>query len=202
MRHFRINCTLLALSMMVLISHSALADQFYKFKDKSGRIQIQDSIPSEYVKYGYIIVNDRGITVEIVPSEREQRKKLIANKLRRNETAIAEREKAEKKERDERLFHSFSSAEEIRQAGNNKILIVQAQIDTTAKHVEAFVKNLAKLDEHRAAGGDVDEEGVAKLRKSVAQNKAFIERKRQEQNNIREEYLGYIQRYQILSSKQ
>lgn len=199
MRHLRLNCTGLVFVAMILLTQAVSAQQFYKFKDKNGRVQIQDSIPAEYVKYGYKVVNERGITIDIVASEREQRKILRDNRRRQKADTLAERERAEKKESDERLFHSFSNAEEIRQAGNKKIMVVQGQIETTTKHIEAFKRNLIMLEEQKAEGGKYDDDAMQKLRHSIGQNNAFIKRKRKEQNDIRDEYLGYIQRYQMIS---
>ena len=199
MRYFKINCTLLAVISAFLISLPVFAGQYYMFKDKNGRTQIQDSIPSEYVKNGYKIVNDQGMTVDVVPSEREQLKMLEANQRRESETSQVEKEKAEKKEQDERLFHSFSSAEDIRQAGNKKIMAVQTQIDTTLKHIQAFENNLEKLEAQSANGGNANVEAIQNLRQSIKENTSFVERKRKEQNDIRDEYVEYIQRYQLLT---
>lgn len=199
MRYFKINCTLLAVISAFLISLPVFAGQYYMFKDKNGRTQIQDSIPSEYVKNGYKIVNDQGMTVDVVPSEREQLKMLEANQRRESETSQVEKEKAEKKEQDERLFHSFSSAEDIRQAGNKKIMAVQTQIDTTLKHIQAFENNLEKLEAQSANGGNANIDAIQNLRQSIKENTSFVERKRKEQNDIRDEYVEYIQRYQLLT---
>ena len=201
MQYFRFNCTLLAFIWMALIANSVVAAEFYMFKDNKGRTQIQDSIPSEYIKYGYKIVNERGATIKVVPSEREQRKKLRVNQRKANEATLAEKKKVEAREQDERLMQSFSNAEEIRQAGNKKIMVVQAQIDATAKHVEAFENNLHELEAQRDAGGNANAESIEKLRESIQQNYAFIARKRKEQNRIRDEYVGYIERYQALNLK-
>lgn len=199
MRYFKINCTLLAVISAFLINLPVFAGQYYMFKDKNGRTQIQDSIPSEYVKNGYKIVNDQGMTVDVVPSEREQLKMLEANQRRESETSQVEKEKAEKKEQDERLFHSFSSAEDIRQAGNKKIMAVQTQIDTTLKHIQAFENNLEKLEAQSANGGNANIDAIQNLRQSIKENTSFVERKRKEQNDIRDEYVEYIQRYQLLT---
>ncbi len=205
MRYFRLNCTGLAALLfafaMVYIGNSVIAAEFYMFKDKAGHTQIQDSIPSEYIKNGYKMVNERGMTIKVVPSEREQRKNLAESLRKQHADSLMEQRLAEEHERDERLFQSFSSAEEIREAGNKKILIVQTQIETTAKHIKAFENNLAKLEEQFAAGGNANDESIQELRESVKQNYAFISRKRQEQNHIREEYIGYIKRYEMLDAR-
>jgi len=200
MRNSNYHCTLLLISLVFFLASSVVcASQFYMFKDRSGRTVIQDSIPPDRVKFGYKIVNDRGVTIEVVPSEREQRRRLVAAQKEKSESSQAAREKADKKERDERLFQSFSSAEEIRVAGNKKIMAVQLQIDTTVKHIQAFENNLEKLEKQRAAGGNENSQAIADLQKSIRQNNAFVVRKRAEQNRIRDEYVGYIQRYQLLS---
>jgi len=201
MRYFRINCTLLTFILASLISSNTIAAQYYMFKDKNGQTLIQDSIPPEYVKNGYKVVNERGVTIEIVPSERERREKLKVTERRQNEINLAEKEKATKQELDERLFQSFSSADDIRLAGNKKITAIQMQINTTVRHIQAFEGNLEQLEAQSSAGGDTNKESMQRLRQSIKQNMAFINRKRDEQNKIRDEYLSYIQRYQLISTQ-
>jgi len=190
---------ILALTAMIVAGNTVFASEFYMFKDSRGRTQIQDSIPSEYVKNGYRIVNANGVTIKVVPSEREQRKKMKANQLRETESTLAAQKKAEEDALNERLLYSFSSAEEIRQAGNKKILSVQTEIDATVGHVKAFEANLSKLEAQRAAGGKANDQSILELKKSIQQNYAFIDRKRKEQKRIRDEYLGLIKRYEMLT---
>ncbi len=194
--------TLLTLLISAFIGNAAIANQYYMFKDRRGLVLIQDSIPAEFAKYGYKIVNEQGIVIEIVQSEKLQRKKLMLQQKKHNQAVLVAKERAEKKELDERLLQIFSSADEIRVTGNKKILVIQTEIDTTIKHIKAFERNLNTLENQMAESGKGLTTDVKNLRISIAQNNAFILRKRDDQNLIREEYLNYIKRYQVLTIRQ
>lgn len=199
MRFYQFNFILLSLLISVFIGNALAASQYYMFKDRRGLVLIQDSIPPEYAKFGYKIVSEQGIVVEVVPSEKSQREILKARQKRENQAILIAKEKAEKKALDERLLQLFSSADEIRVTGNKKILVIQTEIDTTIKHIQAFERNLKTLENQLANGGKSSLEDIKKLRLSIKQNNAFILRKREEQNLIRAEHLDYIKRYQTLS---
>jgi len=200
MRFYQLFIHFIGLIGLLLGSQMLFAEQFYLFKDNRGQMLMQDSIPAEYVKNGYKVVNEHGMVVEVVLSEKEQRKQLNQRMRKQEAASRLQQQNAEKQEEDDRLIQSFSSSEEIRVAGNKKIMVIQKQIDTTIKHIDAFQSNLDRLEEQRNAGGAVDQKGMDRIRESIKQNSAFIKRKRQEQDKIKSEYIEYIKRYEMLTS--
>jgi len=177
---------------------------YYVFKGKNGNTMIQDSIPAEYVHQGYRIINEQGMTLRTVPSVKEQQR--LANIARHRRNAEKDREKQRKE--DDMLLASFSNVEQIREAGNKKILAIQGQIDITLNHIKAFEKNLLELQAQaiefaKRPGGitqaEVDE--VQSVKTSIVRNREFIVRQREEQHNLRQEYMEYISRYQSLTGK-
>ena len=190
---------------LLLLAQSIIAGQlFYVFKDNRGRTVIQDSIPAEYVNKGYKIVNELGTTLKVIPS--------VAEQQRTNEAALersrANKVLAKRREVDQRLLNSFSNVEDIREAGNKKIIAIQTQIDITTGHIKAFEDNLARLEEQlltkneknlKVSASEI--EAIEQVKTSIQENKDFIERKIVEQQNIKEEYIEYIRRYQKLSAK-
>jgi len=175
---------------------------YYVFKDRSGNTLIQDSIPAAYVHQGYRIINEQGLTIRTVPSVKEQRR--LANIASSRKTAAKERAKQQKE--DEMLLASFSNVDQIREAGNKKILSIQGQIDITLKHIKAFEKNLAELQAQaiefaKRPGGitQAEVEEVQKVKTSIVRNREFIVRQREEQHKLRQEYVEYIERYQALT---
>ncbi|MDX1812867.1 MAG: hypothetical protein R3240_13005, partial [Gammaproteobacteria bacterium] len=156
-------------------------------------------------KYGYRIVNSQGATLQVVPGtlekQREEKKRLAHKKTK----------KPHKKEhsKDEYLLRTFVDEEDIRQTGNKKILALQTQIETTNQHISAFEKNLVQLEEQiqtmDQAGKEITDKQVDDIRRikdSIAKNKAFVLRKIKQQQEIRDEYLGYIERFKALKAQQ
>jgi len=189
--------------LFLIYAHVICAGEYYYvFKDRSGATVIQDAIPPEYVNKGYRIINEQGITLKVIPSVSEQRRTASAVK-RKKERQIAIQEQRDK---DEMLLASFSSVEQIREAGNKKILAVQGQIDVTLLHIKAFEENLGKLQEQAKQSSKKPEgipqeavDDVQKIKNSIVRNREFVVRQRQEQHRLREEYMQYIKRYQELT---
>ena len=183
-------------------STSLLADQlYYIYKDEYGRTHISDTVTQKHARHGYRVVNSQGATLREVPSTSERLNE--EHKRRKREADAKARNK--KQHADEYLLQSFVDVEDIRQAGNKKMLALQAQIDTTNSHIKAFEENLAQLEAQLAQadkdGRDVtdkDVDAIRLIKESITQNKAFVLNKIEEQREIREEYLGYIQRFKAL----
>lgn len=177
---------------------------YYMYKDSKGRTHIEDSISDKHAKYGYRIVNSQGLTIKVVPGTREKKRK-EARLRKQNEKA---QKKQNAREADEFLLKTFVSEEDIRQTGNKKIMAIQSQIETTNKHIEAFEKNLAQLEEqvHRADldGREVTDKQVndiKRIKDSIVQNKQFVVRKIEQQETIRDQYVEYIRRYKALTAR-
>jgi len=195
----------LFLVSLLMTSVISAGDVYYVFKDKNGNTVIQDSIPAEYVNQGYRIINEQGSTLRTVPSVKEQQRLANAAKHRRS----AEKGREKQRKEDNMLLASFSNIEQIREAGNKKILAIQGQIDITLNHIKAFENNLLELQAQaiefaKRPGGitqaEVDE--VQSVKTSIVRNREFIVRQREEQHNLRQEYMEYISRYQILTGQQ
>lgn len=81
--------TLLMLSMLPLMAE---AQQFFRYKDENGQIVINSSIPPEFVKNGYEILNEKGVVLkEVAPQlseeeirRRRQEQERIANQEARD----------------------------------------------------------------------------------------------------------------------
>jgi len=190
---------LILLLSCFLISFLAHAGQlFYVFKDDTGRTLIQDSIPDKYARLGYRIINELGITLEIVPSVKEQKRK--ARKLR--EKREKERMAEIQRQKDKNLIASFSNVDDIRETGNKKISSIQSQINVTRKHISAFEQNLDVLQNQAAKKTESNKKlsnkellEIEKIKDSIEQNKQFIKRQVTQQEKIREQYINYIKRY-------
>ena len=87
--HKHLIATLLMLSLLPL---AAEAQQFFRYKDENGQIVINSSIPPEFVKNGYEIVNEKGVVLrEVAPQlsdeeirRRRQEQERIANQEARD----------------------------------------------------------------------------------------------------------------------
>ena len=196
----KIHFVCIALVMLLSVSFCAnlFAAQFYVYKDKHGRTHIEDSVTGEAARYGYKIVNDNGMTLKKVASiavhEEKAKKVQIAGESRRD----GER----RKQRQEELRNRFSSLEEIREMGNKKIIGFQVQIDTTLSYIKSFEENLKVLEAQAQVYADNQKpvpkrelEAIKQAKNNIQKNLRYIEQRRVEQKNIRDEYMALIDEY-------
>ena len=194
----------ISLSLLMFVSQSFAGDIFYVYKDKAGLTHIEDYIPGELVKYGYKIVNDRGMTIKEVPSVASKLKKDNAKKRR----AEKRRAKAEQKKRNQILLRRFTSLEDIRETGNKKILALQSQIDLTLSHIKAYKENLSDLEGHaekltkkNQPVPDKQVNDIKSMKDSINKNNKYIGQRKIEQRKIREEFIVFIREYKKLLAK-
>lgn len=196
---------LLFLLLSVSLSFSLFAgDVYYVYKDKQGRTHIEDSIPGEFTKYGYKIINEQGMTIKEVPSVKTKVKRANA-KQRRTE---AQHAKEAQDKKNQQLLRRFTSLEDIRETGNKKIMALQSQIDITNNHIKAFEKNLSDLQEHALSLSkqlkpvpDDNLRDIERMKENIKKNKKYVEIKRTEQHKIREEFIVLINQYKKLTAK-
>jgi len=196
---------LLFLLLSVSLSCSLFAGEvYYVYKDKKGLTHIEDSIPGELTKYGYKIINEQGMIIKEVPSVATKVKKANAQQLRTEK----KRAKEVQKKKNQQLLRRFTSLEDIRETGNKKIMALQSQIDITKIHIKSFEKNLNDLQEHALSLSkklkpvpDENLQDIQRLKESIKKNKKYIELKRTEQHEIREEFIVLINDYKKLTVK-
>ena len=179
-------------------------DIFYVYKDKKGNTHIEDSIPGELVKYGYKIVNDKGMVLKEVLSVVDKEKKAKARRLR---TAEQKAKEAQKK-RNRNLLRRFTSLEEIRETGNKKIMALQSQIDVTNQHIEAFEKNLNDLEqqasnlrENQKTVPSKNLQAIERMKDNIQKNKDYVVQRKKEQHKTRDEFIMLIDEYKKLLAK-
>ncbi|HEY8682808.1 MAG TPA: DUF4124 domain-containing protein, partial [Rhodanobacter sp.] len=72
-------------TVVLIVSLSAHAQNTgnirYKWHDGQGLLQYSDSLTADAMKYGYDLVNDRGMVVQHVPRQLNPEERAAANKL-------------------------------------------------------------------------------------------------------------------------
>lgn len=195
---------IISLSGLLFVSQSFAGSVFYVYKDRAGNTHIEDYIPGELTKYGYKIVNDKGITIKEVPSVATKVRKANADRRMTDK----QRAKAKQRKKNQQLLRRFTSLEDIRETGNKKILALQSQIDVTNSHLKAFEKNLKDMQAHAAGLSDKLQSvpdnqlrDIERMKENIKKNKKYVEQKKVEQHKIREEFIVFIREYKKLMAK-
>jgi len=169
---------------------------YFVFIDDLGQTQIEDNIPPEYKQRGYRIVNESGVTLEVVPAAR-------ASSDRKRDTAATPSRSLSM--RDKALLQTFSSVQDIETARDKHLLAMDGIIEVTRYNLELVSRNLKAIKESRrqieASGEPVPEKMLAditEIRERIKENKSYIERKSAEKERINARYTRDIERFQEL----
>ena len=172
--------------------------------NKDGVRECGNVVPPEYSQQGYVRKNERGITVES-----KDRAKSLEELAEERRLAAVEAEHKREQERqnakDRVLLNTFASVDDIELARDGQISNVDGQIKVTQNQIEKLNANLSSLIEEAAEaereGKSPDPETthhIETLRKQVADNEAFIDDKRSEQETLRAQYDRDIERFREL----
>ena len=192
--------------LLVLLSSLALnvsAAKLYRFV-VDGKTIVKDSIPPEYKKYGYDILNSRGLVVKSVPPAPTAAELAV---IKRREAAEAKRKqrKKEQKEKDKELLRLYSSLEEIEKARERKIVDIENYISLVNKRIQSLTEQLDKAEQKAANlernGRDVPVEirlEIAQLQSQIRDSNTSITDRQSEKQVVTNEFAKTYRRYEIL----
>jgi len=83
-------CAQVIFAGLLILSQSTYALEYYRYKDEKGIVAIDATIPPEYVKYGYEVLNSMGLVVRTVAPELSEEEKAIQEKKKREEARFEE----------------------------------------------------------------------------------------------------------------
>lgn len=180
--------------------YSIPKNAIYHYFDKDGNRQMGRYVPPENVRYGYRVVDgfgreimrvDRALTEEEQSSLKEQR--------------AAERLAKEKRQRDQMLLRTFSTAEDATRARDRKLAALDVIVDITRGNI---LQLQSEYEEHQStavkqerAGRAVPEEIVQRLEElkdQITEAFQFVKLKENEKAAVRQDYDEDIQRLKEL----
>lgn len=199
---------LAALSLIALLAVPVAQAKLYKWTDAQGRVHYSDKVPPEAVKQEREVKSKSGITVDKVDAakSREQLEAERAAKAAEEERRRREEEVRRKQEAADRtLLLTFSNANEIVRARDDRVAAIDGQIGLTKDR-------LAKLDDQlqkaRKRAADVERSGrgkpeeaykrVTDLERQVDEYKTFVAKREAERAEVISKFNADLARYKEL----
>ncbi|MCJ8314541.1 MAG: hypothetical protein HRU38_20640 [Saccharospirillaceae bacterium] len=135
------------------LSQSAFALEYYRYKDENGIITIDATIPPEYVKYGYEVLNSMGLVVRTELPELSKEEKL------KQETKNRKLAKFEAlKNRLNRLYRSPSDVDRALNSFEGRVLVsIAAQQRRIELHKNKFEDAQKKAGREEAHEKDISQ---------------------------------------------
>lgn len=197
---------LLACALCALALPAADAGKLYKWVDEDGNVHYGDKVPAKYAKEERKVINDQGMEVET--REREKTKEEIEAERRAKERE-KQREKAREKQasHDRMLLDTYTSAEDLELARDNRIQALESQIRVTSRNIENLEQSLSKIEQRierrEKAGNTVPdhlEQDREQTRKDLLDQQRYLMSREDKIEEIRSRFGRDIARYRKLKS--
>lgn len=190
----RLIALLLTLSLIPL---AAEARQFFRYKDAEGQTVINSSIPPEFVKNGYEIIDDKGVVLrEVAPQ--------LSEEQIRNRRAEEQRVQ-EQRVRDAELVKLYRSPADVDRAMNTWLSRLDMEIRLKDNRIDILRSEFNALQSQAAnqerAGQAVDAELLTQMdsiEAEIAEFQAEIDEVEARKTKAREEFTADRKRMKII----
>jgi hypothetical protein len=201
---------LAAIAILTLLPLGELAAQnknskLYRWVDSEGIVHYGDSIPAEYTDLERQVVNDHGITVDVMHAKKTEEE--IAEELRQEELRQA---RELQRRQDQALLATYLSVDEILLHRDRRVELFQAQARVTELYLSNLKRRLEKLQQEAskflpysqspdAKMIDPDLAGdIATTKETIERHQANLRRFREDEQNIVARFDGDIDRFKKL----
>lgn len=198
------------LSVLVLLPVIALGAQkqqpkLYRWVDSDGVVHYGDSIPAEYAELERQVVNDHGITVDVMEAKKTEAE--LAEERRQEELRQA---RELQRRADQALLATYLSVAEIELHRDRRVELFQAQARVTELYLSNLKRRLANLSREAtrfrpySQNPDdpmIDPDLVADItmtKETIERHQANLEKFQQDEQNIVARFDGDIDRFKKL----
>ena len=203
MRHFPI-----AILLASLVCGAALADtpqKLYRWVDKDGVVHYGDSIPAEYAEVEKQVLNEAGITVDILRGKQSAEER--AAEERRAQLAM---QKELQRRADQALLATYLTVDEIELHRDRRVELFQAQARVTELYLRNLQRRMDLLQQEAAKyqpySSDPDApmidpdlaDELIETRETIARHESNLDRFRQDEQQIVARFDNDISRFKSL----
>lgn len=178
---------------------------YYRWVDSDGVIHYGDSVPAEYAEVEKQIVNDAGVTVDVMRGKKTEEE--IAEEKRLAKLAA---DTELQRRADAALLATYLSVDEIVMHRDRRVQLFQAQARVTELYLKNLERRMQTLQElasrYRPYSSDPDAEMIApdlaaeisETKDTIARHEINLQRFRSDQQQIVARFDGDIHRFKAL----
>lgn len=179
--------------------------KLYRWVDAEGVVHFGDSIPAEYAEIEKQVVNEHGITVDVMRGKKTPEE--IAEEKRLAEVRMAEELQ---RRADAALLATYLSVDEIIMHRDRRVELFQAQTRVTELYLKNLEKRLVRLQaeasKYQPYNDDPDAEmidpelaaDIEATKKTIAKHQKNLQRFRADEQTIIARFDGDIDRFKTL----
>jgi hypothetical protein len=197
-----------ALASTPLLAQQKPGAYRYRWTDPQGLPHYSDSLSADAMKYGYDIVNDRGLTVSHVDRQLNPQERAAAQKAA-DAQAAAKRAADEKARNDAQLLAAYPTEGEYQTSLKQELDTIDQRINTTQINLrsqeKALTDLLARAGEAERAKQPVPKylaDRISQQRNVVAAQRNTLEREQAERDADAQKMDAQMQHYRELKAAQ
>lgn len=196
---------LLLVALPMLAAAAGQQQKLYRWVDGDGIVHYGDSIPAEYAEIERQVVNDHGITVDVMAAKKTE-EELAADKREEELRVQAELQRRQ----DQALLATYLTVDEILMHRDRRVELFQAQTRVTELYLKNLERRMTSLSEEAAQYRPYNEDPDAEMidpdlaadmqttRETIARHEQNLRRFEDDQNNIVARFDGDIVRFKKL----
>ncbi len=205
----RLLAILIAVSLLPLGALAAPKNQqqpkLYRWVDENGVVHYGDSIPAKYADIERQVINDHGITVDVLAAKKTDEE--LEEEQRQEELRQA---REAQRRADQALLATYLSVAEIELHRDRRIELFQAQARVTELYLSNLKRRLDKLQKdasrYRPYSQNPDAEmidpdlvaDIATTKDTIARHEANLRKFQEDEQNIVARFDGDIDRFKKL----
>ena len=183
--------------MLPLIAEAGDGQKLYRWVDAEGQIHYGDSIPAEYAEIEKQVVNEHGITVDVLRGKKSEEE--LAEEQRQARLAM---ELELQKRADSALLATYMTIEEILMHRDRRVELFQAQTRVTELYLRNLTGRLEKLMTDASAFQPYSEDPDApmidrELTREIATTKETIARHEGNLQRFKSDESQIIDRFEV-----
>ncbi len=179
--------------------------KLYRWVDEQGIVHYGDSVPAEYADADKEILNEHGITIDVVSGKKSEEELAEERRL-----AELEAERERRRRQDRALLATYLSVEEIIMHRDRRVELFQAQARVTELYLRNLQRRLDKLREiatrYRPYSDDPNAEmidpaistDIADTREAIARHEQNLQRFKDDEQSIVASFNTDIDRFKML----
>ena len=202
---FRSATSLLLLCLAAVPAAAQQSPKLYRWVDSEGVVHYGDSIPAEYAELERQVVNEHGITVDVM-----QAKKTEEDKEEERKRAELLKKAELRRRADQALLATYLTVDEIEMHRDRRVELFQAQARVTELYLRNLQRRMDLLREEASAfqpystdpdAPMIDPELAAELsttQETIKRHEQNLARFQQDEQNIVARFDGDIDRFKKL----
>ncbi|WP_109124730.1 DUF4124 domain-containing protein [Dyella sp. C11] len=203
--------TVLVIALLALAAgaHAQSGSHYrYRWKDSTGLPHYSDSLTSDAIKYGYDLVDDRGLVVQHVDRQLNPEERAAAQKAA-DEKAAPDRVTQQRARDDVQMLNAYPNEAAYKVSLQENLDNLDQQIGTTRSNLRSQEKALTDL---LTRAGDMERnkqpvpknlnDSIAKQRDVVARQRDTLEREQTSRDALVQKNVQDLQHYRDLKAAQ